>query len=60
VSAVVSRNTITAECAEFQTVERHVLRPISDRAYAFGGGETPPTDVITSGWARIRYYRDAA
>jgi hypothetical protein len=42
----VSRNSITTECADFQTVGEPVLKPISARASADGGGETPPMDLI--------------
>jgi hypothetical protein len=45
---VVSRNSITTECADFQTLVEPVLGLISDRAYALGG---PPNgrDRVDSG-----------
>ena len=43
---VVSRNSITTECADCQSVEREGLRTHFDRGYEFGDGETSPTDVI--------------
>ena len=45
---VVSRNTITTECADIQSLVEPVLGLISDRAYALGG---PPNgrDRVDSG-----------
>ena len=42
----VSRNSITTECADFQTVGEPVLKPISARASAGCGGETPSMNVM--------------
>ena len=40
-----SRNSITTESSAFQSVEREGLRRISDRANAFGDGDTPSISV---------------
>jgi hypothetical protein len=42
----VSRNSITTECADFQTVGELVLKPTSARASAGCGGETPSMNVM--------------
>lgn len=42
----VSRNSITTECADFQTVVESVLRPISARSSGGRGGETPSMNVM--------------
>jgi hypothetical protein len=42
----VSRNSITTECVDSQSVEREGLRLISDRATSVGGREHRSMDVI--------------
>ncbi|MFP6855898.1 MAG: hypothetical protein VCA73_01395 [Roseibacillus sp.] len=37
---------MATECADFQSVEREGLRPISDRATSVGGREHRSMDVI--------------
>ena len=39
------RDSITTECVDYQSVEDPVPTLISDRAYAFGGAQTPSMTV---------------